>query len=257
VELVGQFAVGLFAAMVAVEHPWAVLLFSVPAYIIRTSLKRQHDLRVRSIHAVESLADLVDLRDPYTAEHSRRVAEIAREIATEMGLDYEEVDLIARAGRVHDLGKTFIDISLLTKPGRLTEEEWSIFEEHPVDGVKILDLFPDFADGRVLVRAHHERIDGQGYPDGLRGSDIPLGARILAVADGFDAMASARPYREALARDVVLSELKRGRGSQWDEEVIDVLLTLIDRRRVRFGNSFGPPRVVDGHVGSAPIPTNS
>ena len=257
IELVGQFVVGLFGALIATDYPWAIVLFAIPAIIIRTSLKRQHELRMRSITAVEGLADLVDLRDPYTADHSRRVADVARAVATEMGLDFDQVELIARAGRVHDVGKVFIDFELLTKPGRLSAPEWAIFEQHPVDGVKILELFPGFEEGRELVLHHHERIDGDGYPSGLRGHEIPLGARILAVADGFDAMASSRPYRAALATEVVIAELRRGRGTQWDATAIDTLLYLVDRRRIIFGNTLGPPRIVNGFDGPEPLPSGS
>lgn len=253
IELLGQFIVGLFAAIVVTDHPWTIVLFIIPALIIRTSLQRQYDLRMRTNLAVERLADLVDLRDPYTAEHSRRVAEIARLIATEMNLEFDRVSLIARAGRVHDLGKIFIDIELLTKPGRLTDEEWKIFERHPVDGVRILDLFPDFSEGRNLVLHHHERIDGRGYPGGLKGDAIPLGARILAVADGFDAMASSRPYRDALPADTVLAELRRGRATQWDPTAVDALIALIDRRRILFGTPDTPPRIVDDPGTRSPI----
>jgi putative two-component system response regulator len=146
---------------------------------------------------------------------------------------------------VHDIGKIVIDLSLLSKPGKLTDEEWKIFQQHPVTGVQMLSLFPDFADGIALVRSHHERIDGRGYPDGKAGDAIPLGARILAVADGFDAMASPRPYRGALPAEVVLSELREGRGSHWDADVVDVLLHLIDIGRVVVGDSDERPYVVD------------
>jgi HD-GYP domain-containing protein (c-di-GMP phosphodiesterase class II) len=245
IEQLGQYVVGLMATILAIAHPWALPLLAVPAYIIRVSLTRQYELRDRTILAVERLADLVDLRDPYTADHSRRVAGLAREIATSMGLDPETIQIIERTGRVHDLGKIVIDLGLLSKPGKLTDEEWRIFQQHPVTGVQMLELFPDFAAGIDLVRWHHERIDGRGYPDGLAGDEIPIGARILAVADGFDAMASPRPYRSALPSEVVLSELAKGRGTQWDAAAVDALLALIEAGRVIVGDANERPYIVD------------
>jgi HD-GYP domain-containing protein (c-di-GMP phosphodiesterase class II) len=245
IEQLGLFVVGLLAAILALAHAWALPLLIVPGYIIRVSVMRQYELRDRTILAVERLADLVDLRDPYTADHSRRVAGLARELATTMGLDPREIALIERTGRVHDLGKIVIDLGLLSKPGKLTDEEWITFQQHPVTGVQMLELFPDFAEGIDLVRWHHERMDGRGYPDGLVGDAIPIGARILAVADGFDAMASPRPYRDALPSEVVLSELEKGRGTQWDAEAVDALLQLVAIGRVIVGDANERPYIVD------------
>lgn len=245
IEQAGQFTLGVLAAIVASEQGWALPLLSVPALIIGLSLSRQFELRARTIQSVQRLADLVDVRDPYTASHSRRVAGIAREIATYLHLDPDEIALIERSGHVHDVGKMVIDLGLLSKPDKLTDEEWAIFQQHPVTGVQVLELFPDFADGIALVRSHHERVDGRGYPDGLAGGDIPLGARILAVADGFDAMASPRPYRGALPRYVVLEELRKGRGTQWDADAVDALLHLIEIGRVNVGDANERPYILD------------
>lgn len=245
IEQAGQFSLGILGAIVASAQPWALPLLCFPAVIIGVSLERQNHLRETTILAVQRLADLIDLRDPYTASHSRRVAGIAREIATKMDLDPEEIALIERAGQVHDIGKVVIDLGLLSKPGKLSDEEWQIFQQHPRTGVQMLELFPDFSDVVAIVRGHHERLDGAGYPDGLSGSYIPLGARILAVADAFDAMASPRPYRDALPADVVLSELERGRGTQWDAEAVDALLYLIEIGRIVMGNADERPQIID------------
>lgn len=244
-EQAGQFALGAVAAIVAGAQPWALPILLVPAIVIGLSLKRENELRERTIASVQRIADLVDLRDPYTASHSRRVAGVAREIATEMGLDPDEILVIERAGHVHDIGKIVIDLGLLSKPSKLSDEEWSTFQQHPVTGVQMLELYPDFSKGIALVRSHHERIDGRGYPDGLVGDAIPLGARILAVADGFDAMASPRPYRGALPAEVVLSELEKGRGSQWDAAAVDTLLRLIEAGRINIGDADQRPYIVD------------
>jgi HD-GYP domain-containing protein (c-di-GMP phosphodiesterase class II) len=221
--------------------------------MVFVAVQRQSRLRFQTIDAVEMLADLVDRRDPYTANHSRSVAGYAREIATRMGLGADQIMLIERAGRVHDLGKIVIDRSLLAKPGKLTSEEWAIFEDHPLVGAEILETFEEFRMGVAYVRSHHERIDGNGYPDGLVGEAIPLGARILAVADGFDAMASARPYRAGLPPEVVLAELVEGRDTQWDATAVDALLALIAERRIRFAEHAQHPEIFDGSDRPSPL----
>lgn len=245
VEQFSQFVLGLFAAIVAQQQAWALPLLAVPMLLVYTSVVRQFRLRYQTIEAVEELAGLIDLRDSYTANHSRRVAAYARLIATELGLSPDESETIERAARVHDLGKMMIDVGVLSKPEPLSAQEWTLFQQHPVWGVEVLQRFPDFADGIAYVRAHHERMDGRGYPDGIDGDQIPLGARILAVADGFDAMASARPYRPALAPQRVLAELRSGRGTQWDAAVVDALLALIEQGRIVFVPDAAAPIVRD------------
>jgi len=131
------------------------------------------------------------------------------------------VEMIRLAARVHDLGKIAVPDAVLHKEGRLTDQEFELMKKHPQDGADILAKFPEYRRGRELVLAHHERIDGRGYPRGLAGAAIPLGARIIAVADAWDAMTSNRPYRTALDQDVALAELMRGRGRQWDAKVVD------------------------------------
>ena len=232
VEQLSQFALGFLGAIVAGTYLPALPLLLLPAYAIHRSLERHVQLRRQTLEAVESLADIVDIRDPYTANHSRRVSEVALQLATELGLPSEEVDLIERAARVHDVGKVIVDASVLAKPGRLTDDEWEQLRRHPVTGADILGRLPQFALATSYVRHHHERMDGRGYPDAIRAERIPLGARIIAVADSFDAMTSARPYRQGLPREVVLAELARERGAQWDARVVDALLNLLEQGRV-------------------------
>jgi len=251
-EQVSQFVLGLIAAVMAETNAWLVPLLIVPLGTVFVAVKRHSRLRFQTNFAVEMLADLVDRRDPYTANHSRSVAAYAREIATRMNLSAEEITEIERAAAVHDLGKIIIDRSLLSKPGKLTEEEWAQFREHPAVGAEILAAFEEFRTGVAYVRSHHERFDGHGYPDGLAGEEIPLGARILAVADSFDAMASARPYRAGLPPEVVLAELEKGRGTQWDAAAVDALLELIAEGRIRFSEGRDHPIVDDGVDSPAP-----
>lgn len=231
-EQLSEFALGLLAAIVIGPHSLALPLLIFPAIAVYYSLERHVQLRRQTIAAVESMADMVDIRDPYTANHSRRVAEYSRALATELGLRPEEIDLVERAARVHDLGKIMVDAAVLTKRGKLTSDDEHQLRQHPITGAQILSRFPQFSLATSYVRHHHERMDGTGYPDGLKGDDIPFGARIIAVADAFDSMSMARPYRSGLPMEVVLSELALYRGSQWDERIVDTLTTLIEKERI-------------------------
>jgi HD-GYP domain-containing protein (c-di-GMP phosphodiesterase class II) len=231
-ESLAQFALGLLAAIVADAFVWALPLLLLPAGAVYLALARHLQLRTQTFEALESLADVVDLRDPYTANHSRRVAEYAREIAIEMGLSPESVEMIERAARVHDVGKVVIDTHLLEKQS-LDDADWANIKAHPDTGSDILRKFPQFGPATQFVRHHHERVDGSGYPDGLAGEAIPIGARIIAVADAFDAMASDRPYRLALPADLIIDELERLRGKQWDPMAVDALLSLLYNNRLQ------------------------
>jgi len=215
------YVAGCLLAVIAARSPWVAAVMMVPIAGVQLSLKSSMELRAQTVAAVESMADLVDRRDPYTFQHSRSVAEHAVRVARRLKLADREVELIGLAARVHDLGKIAVPYAVLHKQGRLTDEEFALMKRHPDDGADILAKFPEYRRGRELVLAHHERIDGRGYPRRLAGDQIPLGARIIAVADAWDAMTSDRPYRKALAQDVALAELMRGRGTQWDAAVVD------------------------------------
>jgi putative nucleotidyltransferase with HDIG domain len=215
------YVAGFLLMVIGGRNPWLAAVMMVPIGGVQLSLKRSMELREQTVAAVESMADLVDRRDPYTFEHSRSVATYAVRTARQLKLPEREVELIGLAARVHDLGKIATPDAVLHKEGRLTDEEFAVMKKHPNDGAEILAKFPDYSRGRELVLAHHERIDGRGYPRGLRGDEIPLGARTIAVADAWDAMTSDRPYRKALALEVALAELLRGRGTQWDSSVVD------------------------------------
>ncbi len=226
-EHVALYLIGLLMAISTETAPWTLLLFVIPIGMVYLSLL--NSIRIRSLtkKAVIQMADIIDSRDPYTAEHSKRVAEISRRIARTMNLPYEEVERIATAARVHDLGKLAVDIVVLEKQGKLSDSDWAQIKRHPVLGAEILKNFPNFKDGTQYVRYHHERWDGKGYPEGLKGKEIPLGARIIAVADSYDAMSIARPYRGPLPIEKVWSIFKEGAGSQWDPDVVDALFKVL------------------------------
>jgi HD-GYP domain-containing protein (c-di-GMP phosphodiesterase class II) len=197
---------------------------ALPLLLVYIVFRESVQLRADTHRALADLVEVVELRDPYTAGHSRRVAETARALALRLGLTHEEADFIESAGRVHDLGKVAIDPAVLMKPGRLTDEEMTEMQRHPALGADVVARFAAYGEGWRLVRHHHERWDGKGYPDGLSGADIPMGARILAVADTYDALTSARPYREAKSTAFAIKILTEGAGTQWERSVVDALL---------------------------------
>jgi putative two-component system response regulator len=139
-------------------------------------------------------------------------------------LTAEEADVIEQAGRVHDIGKTALDSNILTKPGKLTDAEWEQMRMHPVHGANVVARFAAYQNGARVVRHHHEAWDGSGYPDGLAGEAIPLGARIIAVADTFDAMTTNRPYRDGMSVAKAIEVLEDGAGRQWDERVVRAIV---------------------------------
>lgn len=238
------YVAGYLLVVIATVQPWLAVAMMVPVAAIQLALKRSVQLQEQTIAALEAMADVVDRRDPYTFRHSQSVADLAVRTARRLRLPEREVELIRLAARVHDLGKIAVPDEVLHKKGRLTEAEFEIMKRHPATGVEILAKFPEYRRGRELVLAHHERIDGLGYPRGLAGERIPVGARIIAVADSWDAMTSDRPYRQAMAPDDALAELMRGRGVQWDPEVVDAFAATlpgaIDDARVRGAMELRP-----------------
>lgn len=188
--------------------------------------ERTNDQLVDSYFA--TLAAALDARDRYTAGHSMRVAEYAVLIGCEVGLAEWEVSLLRKSALLHDIGKIGIRDEVLLKDGKLTDEEFEIIKTHPVIGESILQkIQPGFTMQPILpgVRSHHERYDGRGYPDGLKGGEIPLFGRILAVADAYDAMTSDRPYRAGMTQTRALSILESGRGTQWDPQFVDSFIS--------------------------------
>ena len=221
------YVMGPLAALLAEISPWALYLMVIPVVLIYISFKHSTLLRLQTKEAVEALADTIDMRDPYTFQHSQRVARYARELALNMGLPEDTVDTIESAARVHDLGKIGVNTSILNKTTALSEAEWETMRKHPEIGANIVGRFPYFRSGQELILHHHERYDGQGYPQGIENNSIPIGARIIAVADAFDAMTSDRPYRRALPLNVVLRELEKNKGTQWDPQVTEALTGIL------------------------------
>ena len=172
-------------------------------------------LKERSTAAMESLSATVDARDSYTAGHSRRVQQLALAIGRELGLSQAELDLLGHAALFHDIGKLAIPDAILLKPASLTGEEWALMQRHADEGARIIDRLGFLQDAVPAIRHHHERFDGTGYPDRLKGEEIPLGARIIHVADALDSMLTTRIYRAARPATEALEELRRAAGTQF------------------------------------------
>jgi putative nucleotidyltransferase with HDIG domain len=176
---------------------------------------------------IEVVASMIERRDPYTAGHQRRVANLARAIATEMGLSQDQIDAIRLAGVIHDLGKISVPVEILTHPGKLGDVEMALIKRHPDVGYETLKMIDFPWPLAQIVRQHHERMDGSGYPLGLTGEQIMPEARILCVADVVEAMVSHRPYRPALGLEKALEEISRNRGTFYDAMVVDAALKLL------------------------------
>lgn len=191
-------------------------------------------LRQSLAGTVAAIAKAVEARDPYTSGHQHRVAELACAIASELGLDADQVDGIRMGASIHDIGKIYLPAELLSKPTKLSEIEYLLVQTHPQVGYDILkDIeFPwPVAD---IAHQHHECIDGSGYPQGLKGNEICLEARIVAVADAVEAISSHRPYRASLGIQVALDEIRKKRGQIYDADVVDVCLELFEKKAFTF-----------------------
>lgn len=218
------------------EHlsPWTLPLFFAPAlaaqrwFLLYQDQRRltedlQHanaQLRAANLSFAKGLIATLDARDRYTAGHSAAVATYARDIAKRMGLDQEQQDLAHLCGLVHDIGKIGLAAGLLEKPGALTLDERREMQRHSEIGERILGNVETYGEIAAVVRHHHERVDGQGYPDGLRGDEIPLFSRVIAVADAYNAMTSDRPYRDAMPSRVARLRLAQAVETQFDTSVV-------------------------------------
>jgi putative nucleotidyltransferase with HDIG domain len=223
---------------------WSMLLFLAPTlaahrlyHLYRGQQNATEELR-RANELLEhanvsfagALVAALDARDQYTAGHSAAVADYARDIARELNMSHEEQELIHLCGLVHDIGKVGLPAGILEKAGPLTPSERLTMEQHSAIGERILAKVEGYAEIARVVRHHHERVDGGGYPDRLKGNEIPTMARILAVADAFDAMTSARPYRDAMPASLALERLKNDAGAQFDEAVVAAFVSLLRTR---------------------------
>ena len=203
---------------------------------LETEVQRQTELAAERLassqrlyeETIMALAKTVDAKDRYTRGHSQRVATYAKFLAHRLGWSQEEQQRIYYMGLLHDIGKIGVPEAILRKTSRLTDEEYAIIKQHTIIGYNILNYVAEFPELKIGARWHHERYDGNGYPDGLKGDAIPVYARIIAVSDTYDAMTSKRSYRDILPQDVVRKEIEKARGHQLDPEYADIMIMIID-----------------------------
>src|SRR6185312_7298742 len=210
-----------------------------------------HQLEHSGQELLQVMVKAIEARDPYTSGHSVRVSEMSRAMAVEMGLSARVIEEVETAALLHDVGKIHEEFApLLRKEGRLTDEETALMQTHSAKSAALVGIIARFHGFiQASVRHHHERWDGQGYPDGISGKQIPIGARIILIADTIDAMTTDRPYRKRLPLDVVIAELQKCKDSQFDPELIDVVVASVAVRRLIGGTTAaaalaesGPPR---------------
>ena len=206
--------------------------------------ERNDEIQRMTMQTIMTIANTIDAKDEYTRGHSRRVSEYSAAIAEELGFTHEQIQDIRFIGLLHDIGKIGIPDAVLNKPGRLTDEEYQVMKGHTTVGAEILKDIDMINGLDIGARYHHERYDGKGYPDGLAGEEIPMIARIIAVADAYDAMSSNRVYRRHLSKEKVLEELKKGIGSQWDATCAEAMIRLLQEDRLPNVNQENDNEVV-------------
>jgi response regulator RpfG family c-di-GMP phosphodiesterase len=207
-------------------------------------LEKHRTLQKLYINTVEAIVRAIEAKDAYTVGHSKRVSKYCRRIAIKLGIDSDNLQDMEIAGLLHDVGKIGISDTILGKPSKLTIEEYETIKEHPMISLKIIEPIHEFKKVKEYVKYHHEKYDGTGYPDGLKGEDIPLGARILSVADAFDTMWIGRHYHASWDLETVVKEFQKNRGTQFDPKVVDIFVELLREDGEHFDSirKENPPR---------------
>jgi putative nucleotidyltransferase with HDIG domain len=234
-QLLSLYVIGAVGAAAASDSPLTLALCVAPSALVLLALRNTARIAARTKHAVRALATLIEQRDQYTYGHSQRVADYAERLARAMRMDDVQIDLIREAAFLHDIGKIATPDAVLRKPSALDACEREVMQEHAEHGYTLLEELPAFWEGAEFVRSHHERVDGTGYPRGLRGWELPLEVSVIAVADSYDAMTTDRVYRKALPWPAVRAELLRERGRQWHSSVVDAFLAMIEAERAATG----------------------
>jgi putative nucleotidyltransferase with HDIG domain len=212
------------------DQQFSLMVSQQDLMLTNERLKQKNEEVLKSQDVIRTLAQALEARDHYTQGHSSRVSDVAVALARELGLSREEQEIVRHGCLLHDIGKINVPDAILRKPAALTDEEFAMMKKHPAIGENIcrpLIFARPFLD---IIRHHHERWDGRGYPDGLAGEEISVHARIAAIADAWDAMTTDRPYRAALPHQVAFSRLEEGAGTQWDPELIRQFLRVMRRR---------------------------
>lgn len=220
-------------AFVRIGYISFVLLF-IPLFMVRYMFKLYIDLKQSYYDTINVLMKALDAKDKYTAGHSQSVERIAALLSRELGLSESHIERIRIAALLHDIGKIGVKEEVLNKPGKLTDEEMNLIREHPVKGYEILSEVPSLKDVALWVRYHHEWYNGSGYPDGLKGEEIPLEAQILSLADVFDALVSDRPYRDAFSQEEAYKIILDHEGTQFSPKLIDAFKKAFEKHREEF-----------------------
>jgi putative nucleotidyltransferase with HDIG domain len=208
---------------------WTLLLFLVPIFLARYSFKLYVEMKEAHINTVAALTSAIDASDPYTHGHSYRVSRYAMRVGRALGLSARDMEILEYGALLHDIGKIAIRHEILLKKERLSDQEFLTLKQHPTIGADIVENLKFLREAAVLVRYHHEQPNGRGYPEGLRGDAIPMGARIILVCDAFDAMTSDRPYRKGMPVDQVVDQFEKYRGEQFDLEITSLVIDLVRR----------------------------
>ena len=230
-QYVSLFVTALLLVILYTISIWHMFFAIIPLALVHLSFRSYLKLRTEARKTFERISALLDERDHYTAVHSDEVADLAVKIAQDMKLSQGEVEKVDVAGRVHDIGKMAIPDAILLKPGPLSEEEWGVMKRHPVVSAELIQGLEIYAPVVMAVKHEHERWDGSGYPDGLKGEEIPLVARIIAAADIFNALITKRPYREAFTHEEAIDTIRQLRGTDLDPVVAEALLRVVDERQ--------------------------
>jgi putative nucleotidyltransferase with HDIG domain len=243
-----------FAVMIILLYQqagaWTLVLFLFPVLALYQSDRLYQRNREAHINSIAALTTALEADEPYTHGHSYRVAKYAIRIGKALGMGDRELETLEYGGLLHDIGKIAITNEIICKPGRLTESEFSVIKSHSTIGADIVEQIKFLSEATELVRHHHERPDGKGYPHGLKVAEISLGCAILNVCDAFDAMTSDRPYRKALSVEQAMEELVRFKGSQFDERVVNCMLELYHR-----GEFDALREMLDVAMPVAPLPS--
>lgn len=219
--------VGLFYLLIFVVIQQVNDLRKIKRTLENEVNKKKIEKEQMLIHIVQTLAGTIDAKDTYTNGHSSRVAEYSREIARRYGYNESQLNDIYMMGLLHDIGKIGIPDAVINKPSKLTDEEYELIKKHPIMGANILEKIQEKKELALGARWHHEKYGGGGYPDGIKGNEIPEQARIIAVADAYDAMTSYRSYRSPMKQERVREEILKGKGTQFDPEFADIMLEMI------------------------------
>lgn len=236
-QYAGMLNVGIVAAVLWTVTPVALVLLLLPIMIVHLAFDSSARLRSETTKALVAIAGMVDSRDSYTYQHSQEVARYATQIATKLGLPFEQVEMINLAAQLHDIGKIGTPDGILQKPGRLEGSEVKVMQEHPSAGAQVLKYFSLFRRGVDLVLYHQEHYDGSGYPKGLSREQVPLGARIIHVADAYQAMTSDRVYRRAMDVNVAVARLLVDSGRQFDPTVVKAFIEVLRETDVRLDHA--------------------